>query len=45
MKDEDYNEFYKATFHDWNDPLLHINLKVQGNIEYDALLFIPKKLP
>lgn len=45
LKDEDYNEFYKATFHDWNDPLLHINLKVQGNIEYNALLFIPKKLP
>ena len=45
LKDEDYNEFYKATFHDWNDPLFHINLKVQGNIEYDALLFIPKKLP
>ncbi|WP_029758284.1 MULTISPECIES: molecular chaperone HtpG [Fusobacterium] len=45
LKDEDYNEFYKATFHDWNDPMLHINLKVQGNIEYNALLFIPKKLP
>ena len=45
LKNEDYNEFYKATFHDWNDPLLHINLKVQGNIEYNALLFIPKKLP
>ncbi|WP_236933649.1 molecular chaperone HtpG, partial [Fusobacterium sp. oral taxon 203] len=45
LKDEDYNEFYKATFHDWNDPLLHINLKVQGNIEYNALLFVPKKLP
>ncbi len=45
LKDEDYNEFYKATFYDWNDPLMHINLKVQGNIEYNALLFIPKKLP
>lgn len=45
LKDEDYNEFYKATFHDWNAPLFHINLKVQGNIEYNALLFIPKKLP
>ena len=45
LKDEDYNEFYKATFHVWNDPLFHINLKVQGNIEYNALLFIPKKLP
>lgn len=45
LKNEDYNEFYKATFHDWNDPLFHINLKVQGNIEYNALLLIPKKLP
>ena len=45
LKNEDYNEFYKGTFHDWNDPLFHINLKVQGNIEYNALLFIPKKLP
>lgn len=45
LKDEDYNEFYKATFHDWNEPLMHINLKVQGNIEYNSLLFIPKKLP
>ena len=45
LKDEDYNEFYKATFHDWNDPFFHINLKVQGNIAYNALLFIPKKLP
>ena len=45
LKDEDYNEFYKVTFHDWNDPLFHINLKVQGNIEYNALLYIPKKLP
>lgn len=45
LKDEDYNEFYKATFHDWADPMLHMNLKVQGNIEYNALLFIPNKLP
>lgn len=45
LKDEDYNEFYKATYHDWNDPLFHINLKVQGNLEYNALLFVPKKLP
>ena len=45
LKDGDYNEFYKVTFHDWNAPLFNINLKVQGNIEYNALLFIPKKLP
>ncbi len=45
LKDEDYNEFYKSTFHDWNDPLFHIHLKVQGNIEYNSVLFVPKKLP
>lgn len=45
LKDEDYNEFYKATFHDWTDPMLHFNLKVQGNIEYNALLFVPNKVP
>ena len=45
LKDEDYNEFYKATFHDWTDPMLHFKLKVQGNMEYNALLFVPNKVP
>lgn len=45
LKDENYNEFYKSTFHDWEDPMFHFHLKVQGNIEYTALLYIPKKAP
>ena len=45
LKDEDYNEFYKANFHDWEDPMLHLHLKVQGSVEYTALLYIPKKAP
>lgn len=45
LKDENYNEFYKSTFHDWEDPMFHFHLKVQGNIEYTALLYIPKKTP
>lgn len=45
LKDEDYNEFYKANFHDWEDPMLHFHLKVQGSVEYTALLYIPKKTP
>lgn len=44
LKDEDYNEFYKSNFHDWEDPMMHFHLKVQGNIEYTSLLYIPKKL-
>lgn len=45
LKDEDYNEFYKSNFHDWEDPMMHLHLKVQGNIEYTSLLYIPKKAP
>lgn len=45
LTDEKYNEFYKSNFHDWENPMLHFHLKVQGNIEYTALLYIPKKTP
>lgn len=45
LKDENYNEFYKSTFHDWEDPMFHFHLKIQGSIEYTALLYIPKKAP
>lgn len=45
LKDSDYNEFYKSNFHDWEDPMFHFHIKVQGNIEYTSLLYIPKKTP
>lgn len=45
LTDENYNEFYKSTFHDWEDPMFHFHLKVQGSIEYTSLLYIPKKAP
>ena len=45
LTEENYNEFYKSTFHDWEDPMFHFHLKVQGSIEYTALLYIPKKAP
>lgn len=45
IKEEEYSEFYKSTFHDWEDPLFHFNFKVQGSLEYDSLIFIPKKPP
>ena len=45
ITDEEYNEFYKGTFYDWEDPSMHFHLKVQGNIEYTALLYVPKKTP
>ncbi len=42
---EEYNEFYKAKFNDWQDPLKVIHYTVEGNISYTALLFIPATLP
>ncbi|MGL5543704.1 MAG: molecular chaperone HtpG, partial [Cetobacterium sp.] len=45
LKDEDYNEFYKSNFHDWQDPLLHFNFNIQGSLEYNAILFVPATPP
>ncbi len=42
---EEYNEFYKSTFHDWEDPARTFRLHAEGTLEYDALLFIPGKAP
>ncbi|MDY4041370.1 MAG: molecular chaperone HtpG [Collinsella sp.] len=42
---EEYAEFYKATFHDWEDPARTISFHAEGGLEYDALLFIPGKAP
>lgn len=42
---EEYNEFYKNKFFDWNEPLKVIHTNVEGVISYDALLYIPSKVP
>ncbi len=45
IKEEEYNEFYKHISHDWNDPLSHIHVKLEGVTEYTLLLYIPAKTP
>ena len=42
---EQLNEFYKSKFYGSEDPLLSLFVNVEGNISYNALLFIPKKAP
>lgn len=45
VEQSDYNEFYKSTFHDWDDPARTISFHAEGSLEYDALLFIPGRAP
>lgn len=42
---EEYEEFYKHISHDWNPPLAHLHMKLEGVTEYHALLYIPSQLP
>jgi len=42
---EEYNEFYKSKFNDFNDPQKVIHTSVEGNVSFDALLFIPSSTP
>ncbi len=42
---EEYNDFYKSKFGDWQDPLLSIHIAAEGNVEYKALLYIPGQVP
>ena len=45
IEQSDYNEFYKSTFHDWDNPARTISFHAEGSLEYDALLFIPGRAP
>jgi molecular chaperone HtpG len=42
---DEYHQFYKNMFHDWNDPAEIIHTHGEGVVEYSALLFIPEKAP
>ena len=45
ITEDEYNEFYKNKFMDWNDPLKVIHYSVEGTTSYRALLYIPSKTP
>ncbi|MEQ8277561.1 MAG: molecular chaperone HtpG [Deltaproteobacteria bacterium] len=45
VTDEEYNEFYKHISRDWNEPLAHIPVKIEGTFEAQALLYLPERAP
>ncbi len=45
LSDEDYNYFYKDKFFDFENPLKVIHSSTEGMAMYNALLFIPARIP
>lgn len=45
VSEEEYAEFYKGHFYDSAAPVRTIHAKMEGNVEYEMLLFIPKNAP
>lgn len=45
VTDEEYQEFYKHVSHDWQDALAWSHNRVEGNLEYTSLLYLPSKAP
>ena len=40
--DEEYKQFYKDVFHDYNDPLFWIHLNVDAPFQLKAVIYFPK---
>src|SRR5580692_5024245 len=45
LTDEDYQAFYKHVTHDSEGARVWAHNKVEGNIEYTSLLYLPKRAP
>ena len=45
VTEEELNSFYTDKFNDWEKPLTTIRVSAEGNVSYEALLFIPGKTP
>ncbi len=45
IKENELTEFYKFITNDFDEPLAHLHLSVEGAVNFKSLLFIPKSAP
>src|SRR5690606_29997232 len=45
ITDEEYQEFYKHVSHDFTNPLNWSHNRVEGNLDYTSLLYVPARAP
>lgn len=45
IKEEEYQEFYKHIAHDFEAPLAYTHHKIEGNLDYTCVLYLPKNAP
>ena len=42
---DEYSEFYRNNYYDYEEPAKVIHTKMEGNVEYNTMLFIPRHAP
>lgn len=45
VKEEEYNKFYKSITNDFENPIAHTHIHAEGEVDFKALLYIPKNAP
>ncbi|MCK9560501.1 MAG: molecular chaperone HtpG [Candidatus Marinimicrobia bacterium] len=45
LKEDELTEFYKFIANDYDPPLGHLHLSLEGSVNFKALLFVPSKAP